>query len=369
MHAPLTLARYNRSMNDTSLTTIEALETAIRTATDHLRPDVLLLSGGVDSSLLAAMWAQAGHRFRAVTVGLDPSVRCSPTHSCLPYPCNSDLAWAEKVARALDLDWTPVILSEHEALESLDWLLTQQHSFDLGQLNNIPLIAGLHAGGESGGGTFATGDDGDGLFGGYRFLQHYTDWPAYVDERIPHIDPPARSIGRAAGWSPIFPYLAPEVLDIARSLTSGDLWQERASSDHALPPSFMDQFDAEMMQADNRRWGKVVLRQVAERWLPAEIAWRPKTDLQFGSGMCALEGPLALRIDAGERMNLNMTGIQWFNDAHRALYVRFRALGLTVPEPDEGEYSCCSCGGGVPVGKRHCAICGCWPADGDTGPL
>ncbi|HWV34183.1 MAG TPA: asparagine synthase C-terminal domain-containing protein, partial [Thermomicrobiales bacterium] len=337
------------------------LDHAIQTATNRIRPEVLLFSGGVDSTLLAAMWRRAGHRVRAVTVGLDPAIRCSPAHRYLPYPCNSDLAWAEKAAKALDLDWTPVVLSEHDALEVLDWLLVQQRSFDLGQLNNIPLIAGLQA---MHGTTFATGDDGDGLFGGYRFLQNEADWPAYIADRIPRIDPPARAIGHAATWTPLFPYLEPEVLSVVRELTAGDLWQDIPAKGHPLPPSFMDQFDPASMSAPERRWGKVILRRVAERWLPSELAWRPKTDLQFGSGMCALEGPLSLRLNPGILMNLESTGIQWFNDAHRGLYLRFRTLGLTIPEPKGGEYACRSCGGGVPLGKRHCTTCGCWPADG-----
>jgi|GEM_PF-2020657 len=353
-------------MNDTSPDHFSALNTALQAATNQIRPEVLLLSGGVDSSLLAAMWAKAGHRFRAVTVCLEPAIRCSSAHVYLPYPCNSDMAWAERVAKVLDLDWTPVVVSQHEALEALDWLMIRHRSFDLGHLNNIPLIAGLMAMGHAEGRSFATGDDGDGLFGGYRFLQGQTDWGAYVNERIPHIDPPARGIGIAAGWAPVFPYLEAGVLDVVRQLDANDLWQDIPITEHPLPPSFMDQFDAEQMTASARRWGKVMLRRVAERWLPRDIAWRPKTDLQFGSGMCALEGPLALRINAGILMNLNSTGIHWFNDAHRALYLRFRALGLTVPEPGEGAYACVSCGGGVPIGKRHCATCGCWPADDGT---
>jgi hypothetical protein len=350
-------------MNDTSPALVEALDSALRVATGRVRPDVLLLSGGLDSSLLAAMWKRAGHSFRAVTVGLDPSIRCSREHTSLPYPCNSDIAWAEKVADALGLDWTPVLLTEHEALESLDWLILQQRSFDLGQINNIPLIAGLILAQALNGASFATGDDGDGLFGGYRFLQHQGDWSAYLRERIPHIDPPARAIGMAAGWEPCFPYLESEVLDIAQSCSWNDLSQVRPLADYSLPPSFMDQFDPKVMKATNRPWGKVLLRQVAERWLPREIAWRPKTDLQFGSGMCALESLLAIRIGADARLSLDTTRIHWFNDAHRALYLRFLALGATVPEPMSGEYACRSCGGGVPIGKRHCAICGYWPAD------
>lgn len=352
-------------MNDTSPTLVEALDVALRTATAWIRPDVLLLSGGLDSSLLAAMWSRTGHRFQAMTVGLDPSVGCTPAHTALPYPCNSDIAWAEKVANALELDWIPVILRAREALETLDWLIVQQRSFDLGQLNNIPIVAGLRAAKERGGTIFATGDDGDSLFGGYRFLRHQENWPSYLRERIPFIDPPARGIGIAAGWLPRFPYLDPAVFDVATLCGWDDLFQMRSRTEHPLPPSFMDQFDTTVMEATHRPWGKVVLRQVAERWLPQEIAWRPKMDLQFGSGMCALEGRLAQRIDADMRQSLDASGIHWFNDAHRAIYLRFRELGVTVPEPGEADYACRSCDGGVPVGKRHCGTCGCWPADGN----
>jgi hypothetical protein len=314
----------------------------------------------LDSALLAAMWANFGHRFHAVTVGLDPNVQCTPAHRFLPYPCSSDITWARKVADHLDLDWTPVVLGKREAFDALDWLMVQQRSFDLGHLNNIPLIAGLQA---ASGTTFSTGDDGDGLFGGYLFSRDQPDWGAYVTGRIPHIDPPARGIGTAAGWSPLLPYLEPEVLNVARGLTSDDVRADVKVSDNTLPPSFMDQFNVEIMQGEERPWGKAVLRRVAERWLPKEIAWRPKTDLQFGSGMCALEPVLALRINSGLMLNLQTTGIHFYNDAHRALYLRFRGLGLTVPPVGDGEYACMSCGGGVPNGKRHCGTCGHWPAD------
>ncbi len=349
-------------MNDTPHDLTDALDYALQTATDRIRPDVLLLSGGLDSSLLAAMWTKQGHRFKAVTVGLDPNIRCTPAHRYLPYPCNSDIAWAKKVAEHLDLDWTPVILSKHDALETLDLLMRQLQSFDLGQLNNIALLASLR---HATGATFATGDDGDGLFGGYLFSREWDDWGAYVAERIPHIDPPARGIGISAGWQPLFPYLEPEVLKIAQRLTAADIRADVDVSNRSRPPSFMDQFDPELMESRSRPWGKAILRRVAERWLPEEIAWRPKTDLQFGSGMCALEPLLALRINPGLMPNLQTTGIRFFNDAHRALYLRFRGLGLTIPPVRDGEYACSSCGGGVPIGKRHCVTCGHWPADDD----
>jgi hypothetical protein len=105
------------------------------------------------------------------------------------------------------------------------------------------------------------------------------------------------------------------------------------------------------------------LRRLAEPVLPEEIAWRPKTDLEFGSGMCALEPALARIVAPDDRARLDRTGIRFFNDAHRGLYLRWSAAGGTIPAPGAGDYACLSCGGGVTTGRRHCPTCGAWPAD------
>lgn len=354
-------------MNDTSPATIDALEQALLTATDRIRPDWLLLGGGVDSALLAAMWRHHGHQFRAITVGRDSSFTCVPAHQYLPYTCNSDLEWSEKVARHLELDWTPIALTEREAMRYLDQLVVQEESFDLGQLNNIALIAALDQAAPHGERTtFATGDDGDGLFGGYLNAATHEDWGAWIASRIPRINPPARAIGTALGWQPMFPYLEPEVLEVVKNLSTTDIRQSVPVSEHPLPPSFMDQFDFDAVEASERTWGKVILRQVAERYLPKELAWRPKTDLQFGSGMCALEHPLAMLLNTGHRIRIQQTGMTFFNDSHRGLYSRFLSLGAVPPPVRDGEAPCPNCGAGVPIGKNHCATCGHWEATSPT---
>lgn len=345
-------------MNDTLTCAVDALEAALTTATNEIRPDVLLLSGGVDSALLAAMWKRAGHHFRAVTVGIDPKVICVPHHTSLPYPCNSDMSWSRRVADVLELDWIPVQLDLDESLHYLDLLAVQEQSFDLGQLNNIALIAALDRVVPPGNRTtFATGDDGDGLFGGYLNAGDHNDWGTWVRTRIPHIDPPVRRIGATLNWQPQFPYLHNDVLKVASSLSQADIRQPFHLTDHPLPPSFMDQFDVERQGTTERVWGKVVLRRVAERYLPREFAWRPKTDLQFGSGMCALEPHLAIHLNAAE---INRTGMTFFNDAHRGLFSRFRTLGASIPPVQNGEQPCPNCGGGVTIGKNHCHTCGWW---------
>ncbi len=348
-------------MNDTSLRAVDALDAALWKATTEIQTDVLLLGGGVDSALIAAMWRKQGHPFRAITVGRSDSLTCVPAHNLLPYPCNSDLAWSRKVAEALGLEWTPIELDQRDAMRYLDLLVAQQRSFDLGQLNNIALFAALdRAAAWDERTTFATGDDGDGLFGGYLNASEHADWGAWVTERIPHIDPPARGIGKALNWEPRFPYLHPAVLEVAKTLTQDDIRQPLPVSEMSLSPSFMDQFDIEAYGASERVWGKVVLRKVAERYLPRELAWRPKTDLEFGSGMCALEHPLAMLLSSGNRIAIQQTGLSFYNDAHRGLYTRFRSVGATIPPVLEGQQPCPNCGAGLPVGKNHCHTCGHW---------
>ncbi len=338
---------------------------AIRTGIAARPAEAMLLSGGVDSSLLAAVATELGEAPIAITVTLatGPADAC-PVHGAdLAVPCNSDHAAAQRVASWLGLDWQPIRLPAREALDALLALCLALRSFDLGNLNNIALYAGALRARRFGAEHVWTGDDADSLFGGYAFLRRHADWREYLRERIPTIRPPFVDIAPVASTTPAFPYLHPAVLAAVSGLSRDETLVEMPVSERAAPPSFVDQFDEAVMAAERRVWGKVPLRRLAERLLPEEIAWRPKTDLEFGSGMCALEPLLAERVTPDDRERLDRTGIRFFNDAHRGLYLRWIEAGESIAPPGPGEYACRSCGGGVAEGRSHCPTCGAWPAD------
>ena len=345
------------------------LQHALITGITEQPADVLLLSGGVDSSLLAAMAVE--HLKRppiAITVNLDvsPGTVC-PTHgSSLAVPCNSDHAAAQDVVKWLGMNWQPIRISPDIALGALLDLCLALRSFDLGNLNNIALYVGALRAIRFGARRIWTGDDADSLFGGYRFLGQRQDWRSYLAERIPTIRPPFTDIAEIVGATPVYPWLHPDVLDVARNFERGTVLSDIPVIDRPVPPSFMDQFDTEVINASSRTWGKMPLRQMAARFLPDDIAWRPKTDLQFGSGMCALEPALAATVTPDVRQRLTRTGIVFVNDAHRGLYLRYTGAGGTIPEPGRGEYACVNCGGGVVEGRTHCPTCGAWPAKKPT---
>jgi asparagine synthetase B (glutamine-hydrolysing) len=345
---------------------LSQLSHAIATGIAARPADALLLSGGLDSSLLAALaLEQSGQAPVAITVSLDTRpVETCPVHgSDLAVPCNSDHAAAKRVAGWLGLRWQPIRIPPEVALDALLELCLALRSFDLGNLNNIALYVGALRATRVGARRIWTGDDADSLFGGYRFLGQHQDWQAYLAGRIPTLRPPFTDIAPIAGASAVYPFLHPDVLDAARALRRVQVLVDIPVAERPTPPSFMDQLDAATMEAETRIWGKVPLRRIAARVLPEEIAWRPKTDLEFGSGMCALEPLLAATVTPDDRDRLDRTGIMFWNDAHRGLYLRWVEAGGSVPSPGPREYACISCGGGVAKGRSHCPTCGTWPAD------
>ncbi len=220
------------------------LEQAIITAVS-LRSDegVTALSGGVDSSLVAKL---AGRE--CVTVGLAGS---------------HDLRQAARAAALLGLSCTYVEITPQEVEEALPAVVA-----------TIPKIEPVSTGialtqyfiarwaGEQGYERIITGQGADELFGGY---QRYLESAALADDLARDIagleEQAARdqSVAALHGTYLSMPYLDMRVVRAAL----------------AIPAS-------EKVQGSRR---KIPLRTVAERHIPAELAWYEKKAMQYGSGV------------------------------------------------------------------------------------
>src|SRR5947209_4346345 len=143
----------------------QQLLSALRRAVHETPGDALLLSGGLDSSLLAAL----NPRLPAITVVLEnwssrlkphTSAGCAVCARSEMYPagCASDLTFAQQVAAYLDLQWHPVEISQSEALQNLGELVSLTQSYDLALLNNITIYTGLKYAQARGWHTVCTGD-------------------------------------------------------------------------------------------------------------------------------------------------------------------------------------------------------------------
>lgn len=346
------------------------VRSALERAVAAVPAQALLLSGGIDSSLLAAL----DRGPVAITVVLEgsesdrkpgPGAGCSRCAAARSYPpgCGDDFRFARAVAEHLGLRWHAVVLSQADALQALGELVRLTNSYDLGLLNSIPIYVGLREAKQRGFQTVWTGEDADMLFGGYQYHRTKSDWPGHLRGAIPKIRPPSSSIAPALGVGIRYPYCHPRVLAVARTLRFSEVIAPCPGSEAG---AFVDQFEAGAKQRPTRLWGKLVLRRAARGLLPPRVIWRPKTDLQFGSGMCRLEAALAATVTPMQRRDLAAGGRRFLGDldAHRGLCLLFETLGLRVTPPvGANDYACPSCGAGVQFGSPHCPTCGGAPGE------
>lgn len=325
----------------------------IRAAVTSMPADVVLLSGGVDSSVLVSVDPTKP----AVTVGMADG--------------SDDLAAAEVVAQALGLDWHPVRLSRSTALDRLAELVVRLSSFNLELLNHIPLYVGGQVAQSltsSGAVTVHTGEFADELFRGYVYLYDYpTDrYRQQLPGRARGYQPPSQPVFAGLGLTGGYPYLAGDVVSYAAALSR---------QDNVIDCVCTMDGDDHTARAGGpagprlRRWGKAALRRAARGLglLPETIVARPKQDLEYGSGTVCLEEDLARLAAPDEIDEYERSGIRFLSAsraAHAGLYKLYRAAGLApVPPTGPDQRACRGCGGAVrPQYGDHCATCGRYPA-------
>ncbi len=311
------------------------LRYALRRAIDQNPADALLLSGGIDSSVLAAM----DPKTPAITVVLENR--------------GVDLRHAQKVTEHLGTPWYPVEITQQQALQNMQEIISLTESYDPATSNDIPIYEGLKYAASRGFRTIRTGDAADTIFIGYSYLQQSDiDFKKYLKEVIPQIRLSSSRLGRVMGMRMSYPYLYGEVLDFALSLEP----EENTALLSLGAGDYVQLSDIE--QRGINTWGKIPLRNAAYGLLANEIIWRIKTDLQFGSGASTLEDYLEQTATREEVEQMKQSGKHFWNKYHGRLYLMYLEMGLGPKQPQEGEYGCSWCGGGIPIGRGHCHTCG-----------
>ena len=230
-----------------------ALADAIQKAVSlRVSPDgVVTLSGGVDSSLVAAL---AG--LPAICVGTDTS---------------SDVREAEIFADEAGLQLFVHTITKDEVEAALPAVFAAIPSKDAVSLE-IALsgyfIARLAQ--SRGASRILTGQAADELFAGYARYGRSADLRADLDADFRLLEGQRARDGAVAGLFGVWyslPFMDERVVSLARAL-----------SPEAL------------VSGDLR---KIALRRAAEEFLPADIAWRPKKAMQYGSGVSKLLAKIA----------------------------------------------------------------------------
>ncbi|EKD90887.1 MAG: hypothetical protein ACD_30C00073G0007 [uncultured bacterium] len=319
----------------------QQLRYALRSAITTNPADSLLLSGGVDSSILAAI----DPKIPAITVVLEGH--------------GSDLRHAQQVTEYLGTPWYSVEINQARALDDIREVIRLTGSYDPAVKNDIPIYEGLRYSASLGHRIVRTGDAADGLFAGYSYLhQPNLNLEQWVRDLIPNIRLSSSRIARSMGLQITYPYLYQEVLDSAQKMQRSDLIRPL---ELGRPGDYAQLLNPELSRLNT--WGKIILRVSAYGLLPNEIVWRTKTDLEFGSGTDIMESILEESVTRQEIREMRRSGKSFWSKYHGKLYLIYKELGLEPQPPEIGQYSCSWCGGGVLENRHHCQTCGGYPVN------
>jgi asparagine synthase (glutamine-hydrolysing) len=293
----------------------------------------ILLSGGLDASILAAIAARH-FPFKAITVAFDDAEA-------------PDVTFARRMAGHLGLEHIIHRFNWAEVLEASPEVVKVMHTFDPMEVRNdvAIFIALRHAKANNLTATI-TGDGCDELFAGYSFLFEYDVeririelekmWKTMAFASVP--------MARALDVEAKLPFLDPEVRSFAMRLDPNCLVRGQGG----------------------RRQGKWILRKAFEGMLPDEVIWRVKTPIECGTGTTVFPRIFDSLISDREferkvRRYLEEDKIALGDKEQLFYYEIYRSI-LGIPRGDESYgRTCPKCHSNVRPEASYCGTCGAFP--------
>lgn len=295
------------------------LRQVLRKVFSSFRPQGVLFSGGLDSSIAAAL--SGCKRGIIVTLGAD-----SP-----------DLKYALEAADALGMELIHRAVPVDEALAAVPQVVAILQSFDPAVPNDLAVYFALKEAKSMGLGSVMTGDGSDELFGGYSYMTSMEDLDGYIRELSGVMSFNSIPLGRNLAIEVMQPFLNKEILDFALEIRGKWKIREQNGIVH----------------------GKWVLRRALEGLLPDRILWQGKRPLEVGSGMTQLNTILDAAISDKEYEDKRRSySVRFYNKAHLHYYEVYRKMVGDVPCPGQDEKACEGCGAGMNRERRHCRVCG-----------
>ena len=307
------------------------LRAAVESAVERNKAEAILLSGGLDTSIVAALASKQG-LLRAYTIALEGA----------PSP---DIEYADLMAEHLGLNHKLHIFGVEELMENLPEVVRTLRVFDPMEIRNSAAVyIGMKEAKKDGISAFLTGDACDELFAGYSFL--FNLGPSELSASLKRLwnvmsfsaVPMAQSLGMVAK----IPFLDPEVKQLASR----------------LDPSVL------VVVQGGQKWGKWIVRKAFEDLLPSQITWRVKIPIEYGCGTTTLPQIFDKRISDDEfrekqkqiKAADNVTirdkeHLVYYEIFHRVFGDRLKTTGRTCPQ----------CHYEVRSDATFCRTCGAYP--------
>ena len=302
-----------------------SLREVLRDAAKRNNAEALLLSGGLDTSILAVLSNDEAKSKKALTVALDR------THA-------PDLDYAKKVAQKFHYEHHLIRITESEALGEIPMVIRAVRSFDPALPNDLVIYAALQEAKHLGIKSVMTGDGADELFAGYSYMHElsHEDLKTYITALSKTMWFSSNKLGAFLGVEIKQPYCDRAIVDFALEMDSG----------------------LKIKEKNGRRYGKWILRKAFEEEL-GEVAWREKDPIEFGSGTTKLRDVIRRDISDTEfERKKREYEMDFMNKEHLFFYEIYKEVVGEVPKAKEEENACPLCKTGLPADRFHCSICG-----------
>jgi asparagine synthase (glutamine-hydrolysing) len=301
----------------------------LKESIERNRADALLLSGGLDSTVLASILRPD----YSVAAGLGADA--------------PDLAYARQAGQRYSRRHVEEVFDEERMGQMVDAVVQVFKTFDPIEIrNSCVALAGLERAKRDGFSRVMTGDGGDELFAGYNYLsRYYGDLERLEQElarlwKVMHFS--SKTLGEKIGIEISTPFLDSIFVEFAKSIDAGEKVGEQGG----------------------QKFGKFILRRCFEPEIGA-LVWRPKMAQEQGAATDRYSSFIDRMIDDSTYANraraAEAEGVRIRSKEHLNYYAIFR--GYFPPPKEESrncEKVCPDCRACLPEG-RFCRTCGAFP--------
>ena len=309
--------------------------TNICTKEDH---DGILLSGGLDSSILAYHIKPK----YSITISVDKE---SP-----------DYFYSSLIAKKkYSINHHMINISYKEVLTNIEELIEEFKTFDpIFLKNSVVQLIGFKIAKEMNINSLVIGDGADELFAGYNFLHKYTEDPEILDNKIgsliQNMDFFSIRFSNKLGLKIFLPFLQKEIAEFSQKITI----KEKIS------------------KKDGTFYGKFFLRKCYENILGEEIVWREKNALEKGSGVTNLKYYIENNMITDseyivEEEKSKSEGVEIRNKEHLYFYKIYRKFFRPpredIPNESNTIKKCPFCKSIFSWKGNFCKVCGGYPVN------